>query len=235
MTDTLITSVVNTPSDQIVKTSNTNTFTGANTFKGITKLGDGTTNYTQFSITGTLTMVGSATVFDDALGDLTKAKTVGTRVTLSDTENTMDFTSSATTSDYIYFNIQFPHKRKIGANIFPHIHWEQTSNATPNWLLQYRWQKNGSAKATSWVDYKMNTTNVFTYVSGTLNQISYGAAITPSGDGISDILEIRVVRDTANASNLFGGADGYTGTASATSMDIHIEVDTLGSESEYQK
>lgn len=235
MTDTLITTVVNTPSNQIVKTSNNNTFTGANTFQGVTKLGDGTTNYTQFSATGTQTMAGSATVFDDALGDLTKARTVGTRVTLSDTENTMNFTSAATPADYIYFNIQFPHKRKLGAVVYPHIHWEQASNATPNWLVQYRWQLNGGTKTTSWTNYKM-TTNAFTYVSGTLNQITHDSGITPpTGDAISDILEVRVIRDTANASGVFTGADGYTGTVSATSMDVHIEIDAIGSESEYVK
>lgn len=178
---------------------------------------------------------GDATFFDDLQGDITKTKTVGTRVTLNEAENTIDFTNTSTLSDYVYLNFQMSHKWKIGSIIYPHIHWEQTLNATPNWLIQYRWQKQGGVKTTTWTNYKCNV-NAFTYTGGTLNQISHDGGLTPpTGAGLSDIIEIRVIRDTANASGLFTPGNTYAATASVTSIDLHYECDSLGSNQEYIK
>jgi len=52
---------------------------------------------------------------------------------------------------------------------------------------------------------------------------------------VSDIIEMRLIRDTVNTSTLFTGADPYTGTVGITSMDLHFECDTLGSRTEYTK
>lgn len=202
------------------------------------KIGDvANGNYTEFELDGTMKLNGNATVFDDLTGDITRTKTAGSRVTINDVENTVDFTSAAITTDYLFLNYQTSHKMKLGSNIYPHIHWEQASANTPNWLIQYRWQKQGQAKTTAWTNYKCTSAaNAFTYVSGTLNQISYGAALTPPvGYALSDIIEIRVIRDTNNTSTLFAGADPYSGTVSITAVDIHYEQDTLGSRQEYVK
>ena len=81
----------------------------------------------------------------------------------------------------------------------------------------------------------MNT-NVFTYTSGTLNQISHCGGITPpSGSSLSDIIEIRIIRDSTNSTGLFTSVDVYSGTVSIKSADIHYEIDTLGSRTEYTK
>jgi len=200
---------------------------------GTAKFG-GVSDYTEFEADGTLKMVGLATVYDDLTGDITRTKTVGTRVTVNDAENSVDYTNAATTTDYLYLNYQMSHKWMAGTAIYPHIHFEQANNNTPNFLFYYRWQKNGGAKTTAWTPLKCNTA-VFTYVSGTLNQIADGVSIAaPVGYGISDILQFRLCRDTTNASGLFG-ADPYTGTVSVTSVDCHLQHDTLGSRSEYTK
>lgn len=177
----------------------------------------------------------TSTVFDDLLWDVTRTKTVGTRATLNDVENTVDFTTSATLTDYVFLNYQLSHKWKIGSVISPHIHWEQASNTTPNWLFQYRWQMNWQPKTTGWTNY-IAITNAFTYVSGTLNQISHWAGITPPvGASLSDVIEIRIIRDSANATGLFPWANLYPWTASITSADIHYEIDTVGSRTEFTK
>lgn len=201
---------------------------------GKTQFGTGS-NYTEFEADGTMKMNGTATVFDDLTSDLTRAKTIGTRVTFNDTNNSMDFTTLADTTDYVILTYQLSHKWKAGSTIYPHIHWEQAENNTPNFLIQYRWQKQGSAKTTSWTNYK-TTTNAFTYTSGTLNQISHDSGITPpAGYGMSDLIQLRVIRDNANSSGVFSGADAYTTTVSVTSVDIHYEMDMLGSRQEYIK
>lgn len=147
----------------------------------------------------------------------------------------MDFLATANLDDYALLPFQLKHQVKAGSAIYPHVHWEQVQNQTPNWLMQYRWQRNGGAKTTAWTNYKCNT-NAFTYVSGTLNQLSYGAAVpAPEGFGISDVVQLRLLRDSANASGLFTGADAYTATVAATSFDPHVEIDSIGSASEYVK
>lgn len=198
------------------------------------KVGTPTDN-TEFELDGTIRFNGNATVFDDLTGDITRTKTVGTRVALNDSENTIDFSSSATTSDYLFLSYQMSHKWMSGTNIYPHIHYQQNNLNTPNFLIQYRWQRNGQPKTTAWLNLICNT-NVFTYVSGTINQISYGAFIgAPVGYSISDIIQIRVIRDTSNSTGLFAGADSYTGTVSVTAVDIHYQIDTIGSRDEYLK
>jgi hypothetical protein len=252
MADVVITQLINIPSDRIVTTPEAtktltsgklvkagagNTLLDSNVFADgtSTKIGNATNN-SEFEADGTMKFNGNATVFDDMLGDITRTKTVGTRVTLDDTENTLNFTSSAALTDYVFINFQMPHRWKVGTTLYPHIHWEQNANNVPNWLIQYRWQINGSAKTTAWTNYKCNTSNAFTYVSGVLNQISYGGGLTPPvGAGLSDIIEIRLIRDTSNTSTVFTGSDPYSGTASVTTVDIHYQIDTLGSRTEYSK
>lgn len=193
------------------------------------------TNNSTFEADGTLKMNGTATVYDDLTSDITRAKTIGTRVTFNDAEMSIDFSSTATLSDYIVMSYQLSHRYKIGSTIYPHVHWEQNSSNTPNWLLQYRWQTLGGAKVTSWTNYKSNV-NALPYASGTISQISHdGGIIAPVGAGTSDIIQLRLIRDTANASGLFTGADNYTGTVSVLAADIHFEIDSLGSHTEYSK
>ena len=193
-------------------------------------------NYAEFEIDGTLRFYGDATCFRDEFGDITKLKIAGTGITETLTENTVGLqTSCDYANDYLISNFQFNHDRKHLAPVFPHVHWFQTQNNTPNFLFQYRWQLNGQAKTTAWSNHKMKT-NAFTYTSGTLNQITYGLGITPpAGDNVSTILQVRFTRDKTNASAAFTGSDTHTATAEITSLDIHIEIDAIGSRTEYSK
>ena len=192
-------------------------------------------SYTEFEADGTLEMHGAATCWRDELGDIIQFQSTGIGVAVSTTEASVEFvTTCNATNDYVFGNVQLNHDRLNGAVIQPHLHWWQAETNVPNWLLKYRWQKNGSAKVTAWTDLKLDAL-AFTWVSGTLNQISYNAAgITPpTGDGVSDILQFRLTRDTT--STVYAGADPYTATVAATSFDVHIEIDTLGSRQEYVK
>ena len=194
----------------------------------------GATHYSQFESDGTLVFNGNATVWDDLIGAITSLKTTGAGVSLNATEQTIEFTVAANMSDFAWIPFQLSHRWK-GSNIHPHLHWEQTLNAVPNFLMRYRWQKLGGTKTTAWTDYVCNTP-VFAYTSGTLNQICHGAGITPPvGYNISDIVQIQVFRDSANSTGLFGGANVYAATVGISSIDIHIEIDTVGSRSEFNK
>lgn len=203
---------------------------------GSTNKYGGASDYTQFEADGTMVAHGDATTWRDELGDITRIQVSGIGISVDGAENTMDFSTTANLSDYVYANYQINHDWKSGTAANIHIHFLQTNNAVPNFLIEHRWQKNGAAKTTAWTR-AICTTLAFTYTAGTLNQIAYlsGGIAAPVGYGISDILQIRIYRDNANTSGLFPGADAYTGDAEVTSADIHLECDTLGSRSEYAK
>lgn len=203
------------------------------------KFGDVTGgNYSGFEDDGTLMMHGEATAFDDVANQLIgqKLESPASDITQNDAEGSVDFDDACTLADYVVINVQMPHKSKFGAAIFPHVHWWQNASAVPNWLIQYRWQAQGVAKTTTWTSLVL-ASNEATYTSGILNQITGTVAgITPPvGAGLSDIVQFRLIRDTANASGLFAGVDPYTGDAQAVNFDIHVEIDSFGSHEEYVK
>lgn len=194
-------------------------------------------NFTGFEDDGTMVFNGTATVYDDILNQLIgqRLESPSSRITQNTAEGSVVFATNTELTDYVVMNIQISHSWKMGTDLYPHLHWWQAQNNVPNWLLQYRWQRNGQAKTTAWTSVKMNT-NAFTYSSGTLCQISGFPAITPpSNYSISDILQCRVLRDNANTSGLFAGADPYTGSVSAVNFDSHYIRDMGGSRQEYSK
>jgi hypothetical protein len=134
-------------------------------------------------------------------------------------------------------SVQLNHDMLPGTDIEPHLHWWQTSGDVPNWLLQYRWQRQGEAKTTAWTSLARNSSSAFVYTSGTLNQITGFPAISPPvGYGeVSDIVQCRLLRDTANSSTLFAGSDPIAGAIFAVNFDIHIQVDAWGSREQYAK
>jgi len=54
--------------------------------------------------------------------------------------------------DWLTMVIQMSHRWKVGTAIYPHIHWIQTGEKTPNFLVGWLWQVNGATTATTW-DY----------------------------------------------------------------------------------
>jgi hypothetical protein len=96
-------------------------------------------------------------------------------------------------------------------------------------------------KVTAWTKLKCNTLT-FPYTPGTtIHQISDTVAgiAVPVGTTLSDIVQIRIYRDTTNASGAFTGNCPYnTGGNASTpimSFDVHMEIDSLGSTEEYTK
>lgn len=213
----------------------TTTLTSTLQVNGDSKFGDSTNN-TTIEADGTIKFNGTATVWDDVKFDALSLQQTGSGISVNTAESTVDYLTSANQADYMIASPQFPHAMKAGSNVFPHIHWTQTQANVPNFAIQYRWQINGGAKTTAWTAIKCNTT-AFTYVSGSLNQICKPAAgITPPvGYNISDILQMRIIRDTTNALGLAYGADPYTATVGVLSVDVHCELDGFGSRTEYTK
>ena len=122
------------------------------------------------------------------------------------------------TAEVIYIAAQFPHAYKLGTNIYPHVHFIQSAATIPIFKLDYRWYKNGSAPPA----FTTITTNslAFTYTSGSILQIALFPAISGAGiDTVSSILDMKLYRDD----------NVVTGDVLVKEMDIHYEIDTMGS------
>lgn len=189
-------------------------------------------DYAQIGTDGTLLLFGDATVWEDVTFELSSYKLDSTAGSLqynhSNNSITMDSTGSlANDDDTLVFNCQIPHKAKAGSTAKLHMHWEQPDDSDYEFLVQYRIQKNGEAKDTSWstaatVDM---TNNVFTYVSGTLIQITELLEVDLTDVPISSLIQVQLTRN-----------DTISGTdIEALAVDFHFEIDSLGSSTEYVK
>ena len=194
-------------------------------------------NYAEFESDGTLVLNGNATGFKDELASLiaSRLENPSSHIVQNNAEGSITFKTTCDLNDYIILNFQFNHDRYLTTNVGFHIHWWQTSSSVPNWLMEYRWQRNGQAKVTAWTRLARSGTNAFTYVSGTLNQITgFGSITPPASDGISDIFQVRLMRDVANTSGLFSGTDPVAGDVDAVFADVHKQINKpQGSRQEY--
>jgi len=196
-------------------------------------------NYSEFESDGTLVAHGDATCWRDELQSLAGARleSPSSDIILNVAEASLTFESGARyPTDYAITNHQLNHDWLPGSSIEPHLHWWQTAAATPNWLIGYRWQKQGAVKTTTWSNLVW-TGNIFTWSAGTLNQITeFGPIVPPAGYGqVSDIIQFRIYRDVTNVSALFAGSEAGPGDVDAVNFDTHIEVNMLGSHEEYVK
>jgi hypothetical protein len=196
-------------------------------------------NYTDFEYDGTMKAVGDARTWRDELQPLTSVRLTSPSSDLQ--QNDSEVTVTAETSaryptDFLSTNVQINHDWALGTSVHPHLHWKQDQAATPNWLLAYRWQKQGSAWTSDWTLLPWDE-NIFTYESGSLNQITDFPAITPpEGYGeVSDIVQFKLYRDFDNDSGEFGDTDQVNADVEMVQFDVHLVTDTLGSRLEYSK
>jgi len=190
-------------------------------------------NRIKFEADGSLVMEGDATQWDDVVGPILGSNLSANAGTADYDwdENCVAFSASgdiADDGDRISMNVQIPHRTKTGSTACLHCHYEQTeADTTPRTFTgRYRLQSNGAAKTTSWTDFVISTAdgNALSYTSGTLNQICELADVDLTGAGISSTLQIQLTR-----------SDAESGVVNMTFCDIHVEMDTLGSRSEYTK
>ncbi len=193
---------------------------------GNTKIGDGT-NYTQFATDGTMTLVGTATVFDDLLIEMKESLRGSQTKPDWDSTNFGLLFPRNDTSEYIVFNVQMPHRWKEGTTIYPHVHFFQDQNVTPTFKIDYRWVNIGASVPSFTTGYTMSTiVGSQTWTTGMLHRVvGNSTGISGSGKTISSMLQIKLYRDD----------NTYSGDCLVVSFDIHYEIDGLGSSLEYTK
>ncbi len=176
---------------------------------------------------------GTATVWRDMVGDLFGKALLSTtgKVDYNFDENYIVFQSGGSitnANDRTGGNIQINHEYKIGTNIVfkPHIHWKQSDTVARVLTMRYRLQRNGEAWTSSWTTVTLTlggASDVFPYTSGTINQISHFPDMVLTC-GVSDTIQMQVAR-----------TDALAGDLNVTFMDIHGEVDAMGSDDEIYK
>lgn len=196
-------------------------------------------NYTEIETDGTVQALGNATTWRDELGSLlgSRLESPASDIVQNLAEGTITFEASARyPTDFLTYSLQINHDWLVQSVVEFHIHWWQTNAQAANWLVGYRWQVNGQAKTSGWTLLPL-TSLIFSYTSGTLNQISDGSTtITPPANAeLSDIFQVKLYRDYTNASTLFAGAETTGLDIDAMSADMHRRSDTMGSRTEYTK
>lgn len=201
--------------------------------------------------------------FDNTIGDSLVANPKWDDLSASLIASRLDTASGRL--DYDYFNagvnfnsnarypeepviipVQCKHGMVIGADVDgnpatfrPHFHWLQQQAARPNMLLGYKKTNYGTETTfeTDFTNYTLLTpvADAFTYVSGTLAQITSFPVIDVSDLTISASMDFVLFRDTANASGLFAGADPVATDVTVKYSDSHVRFDERGSEQEFVK
>lgn len=128
--------------------------------------------------------------------------------------------------EIVYMVAQFPHSRKTGSTIRPHVHYRQNAATGVVWKMDYKYFANGQPIPSTWTTLSNAGENAFDYVSGDLAQIGVFPEIAaPTGDNVSSIMIIRFYRDDNTT----------TGDVLAFEFDIHYQIDEPGSQEEYVK
>lgn len=135
----------------------------------------------------------------------------------------------AGSTEVLYVIAQLPHSWKEGTALMPHVHWEKTTSAAGNvrWQLRYEWSAYLEARTA------LTTTNETSPVVNSdvadTQMITALPNITATGKQISDMLVMRIERVGGHAS------DTYAADARLLEFDIHYQVDSFGSSTEFSK
>lgn len=194
-----------------------------NYFKGPQGFGYNTDdNYSLFEEDGSLSMHGTATVWDDLRFPATAINPAGAASAMTFDQTNIGFLASSGATQVIVVIAQMPHSWKMGSAIYPHIHWEPTNTNTGSvlWRMEYKWTSIFETESGSWT-----TLDVLSPADGVAfkHQLSNFGAVSGEGKGLSSLITIKISRIGGD------GTDTYNTDALLKEFDIHYEMDTLGS------
>ena len=196
---------------------------------GDIRLGTTGTNYTKFEADGTMVMVGNATTWNDSMIPATAFRTGGTGLTLAAFSGNI-WMHRFDVGDIFYVQIQLPHDMKENSVIYPHLHLSVNSaiGATGynvEVTTEHAFSNMGSAFGTPVVT-STGLVHSFQNAAQYKHDIMNLAAITPgTGEGgISSYVIFKIERITSSVEPLSPATALFI-----LGMDIHYEMDTIGS------
>jgi hypothetical protein len=208
--------------------------------------GVSSSNYVKIDNDGTVTLNGGATTFTDLVVPPYSARNSSNSNPpwsefLLATSGSLGFFTFAygyvdqDADKEIFFNIQMPHDYKQGSAIYPHVHWSGRTAPGTNrvtWEFDYQWVNHTA----TFSDNSKSTLTGYALAGDAGRSVAaFEHVITPLGtiDGtgktISSMLVCRLRRKTTDANDL------YANSAFIISFDVHYEIDSFGSSSEFVK
>ena len=208
---------------------------------GAVQLGGDSSNHVAIGTDGNLPLVGTSTVWDDI-----RVEPIIKSASAQSPSYTQWFTNgSGSRGVYLYtfdnaaevgekelrFALQLPHSW-AQTPIYLHVHWIASTTAASSkvrWGLEYTWAEPGAVFGNTNIVYADTTKSAATGTTQYQHEITAFAALTPTSaqDGLSAILICRVFRNSSH------GDDTYTGNAGMLYIDAHVELNKLGSNTEY--
>ncbi len=175
-------------------------------------------------------LIGEATCWDDLSVPLTRDKQGQSSKPDYDFTNLGLLFPQNDTGEIVYLVLQMKHAKKLGSDIKLHIHYIQNSSDKPIFDVEYKFYNNGATVPGSWTTVSTNDTDgdkgVFTYISGDLLQIAtFPAIAAPANETVSANFEFKLYRND----------NDMNGDVLTKYIDIHYEINTLGSPEEYSK
>jgi hypothetical protein len=191
----------------------------------------GTGGNTVFETDGTLYSYGNATIFEDlkfpAQALSSGATPADSCAVIGTTLRTLCFDGAATTES-MELSAQFPHERKVGSKLHPHIHWgpSNTNAGNVKWQLEYSCANINDT-------FPASTTISVVDASDTVAHkhqiVGFPEIDTAAYGNISAMCLMRIFRNPGD------GTDTYGSDAELYEFDIHYEIDSMGSREEYVK
>ena len=199
-------------------------------------------NYLNISSSGTLSLHGNATVWDDLRFSAVSSKLGGSKdpgfavfkTNASGSQGVFTYWFDDDAEEEIYLIAQMPHAWKAGSLISPHVHWTPAANGTGtvSWGLEYSWANVNSVFPSTSTIYGNQVLGSHVNISGSVHYLTELSAITGTSKTLSSMIVMRLFR---NATGAGSSGDSYANDAGLLEFDIHYEMDGLGSESEYTK
>jgi len=133
----------------------------------------------------------------------------------------------------VYFTVQLPHAWKIGTDIEAHIHWspETTGTGTVRWGFTYTWAFIDAVygePATVYGEHTIAENEQDKHIYTDFDPWLTTPTDRPSYK-VSSMLVCKLFRNSSHAN------DTYTGDAALLEVDMHLEIDSLGSREELVK
>lgn len=176
-------------------------------------------------------LVPDQTRWDDLRAPATALKVGSTAPASNTTFGWLEFAHNA--DAFVFTHFQLPHAWREGSNISPHVHWCKTTAAAGEveWQLDYRWFNIGEVMDGDWTTLSSMTPAVLD--DDTQYQQALTALGTISGDRhqVSDMLICKLTR----LGTSYSGSNHYGAAAALLELDLHIQIDSLGSEQLYSK
>jgi len=199
----------------------------------------GATNYLAIDpLTGEISFQGNSTYWDDIRIPVTSFATDGKAPVF---KKILDNGSASvgiwlyafekqinpTNEQQLYFATQLPHDYKVGSNLEPHVHWFPSTTEINSviWGLEY------SIVNINGVFPNTTITTATQVLDGTAKKhyVTSFPTIIGTGLSISSMLIGRIFRNSSAV------GDTFTGDANLLELDLHYQIDSIGSREQFIK